>query len=165
MIPTRLWTTIAVLCAAGLLSLTAACGAPALRSIAPVKLSAATSDPSAAQPSGDAVRGAKLFSKFQPAAGMACANCHRVDSEERLVGPGLLNVAQRASNNVDERLTRRGIDPAAPDRVERYLRAAIVDPTGYVLPGYPDIMPKNWGKVFSNSELNDLIAYLRSLNG
>jgi cytochrome c2 len=111
------------------------------------------------------VRGAKLFSKFQPVAGMACANCHRVDSEEKLVGPGLLNVAWRASNNVEERLTRRGIDPAAPDRVERYLHAAIVDPTGYVLPGYPDIMPKNWGKVFSSSQLDDLIAYLRSLNG
>jgi hypothetical protein len=26
-------------------------------------------------------------------------------------------------------------------------------------------MPKNWGKVFSSSQLDDLIAYLRSLNG
>src|SRR5262245_21576079 len=44
--------------------------------------------------------GKKLFNTFQPAAGIACSTCHRVDSEERLVGPGLLNVGIRAATRI-----------------------------------------------------------------
>src|SRR5258708_25784585 len=44
---------------------------------------------------GNAANGQQLFNAFQPAAGIACSTCHRVDSEERLVGPGLLNVGIR----------------------------------------------------------------------
>ena len=46
--------------------------------------------------SGDSVNGGRLFSTFQPAAGIACSTCHRIDSQERLVGPGLLNVERLA---------------------------------------------------------------------
>ena len=100
---------------------------------------------------GNAANGKQLFNTFQPAAGISCSTCHRVDSEERLVGPGLLNVGIRA----ETRVTGLG--------VVDYLRQSIVQPSAYVVAGYPDIMPKNWGRVFSEQQLNDIIAYLLTL--
>lgn len=141
-------------------------GGPPVDAAPPPTAFVAAARPSATPVTGgDPARGEKLFARFQPLVGMACTNCHLADSEQRLVGPGLLNVAQRAATNIDQRLTRRGISPTAPDRVDRYLRAAITDPTGYVLPGYTDIMPKTWGKALTEQQLDDLIAYLRTLKG
>lgn len=126
---------------------------------------AAMPDEGALPLSADSANGKLLFNTFQPAAGIACATCHRVDSEERLVGPGLLNAGKRADWNQDGRLTHRGIDPNSPKRVVTYLRAAIINPSGYTIPGYADLMPKNWGKVFSDQQIDDLIAYLLTLKG
>ncbi len=100
---------------------------------------------------GDPVEGEQLFKTFQPAAGIACSTCHRVDSDDRLVGPGLLHVADRAKTRV-----------AGEDQVT-YIHTSIVDPKAYIVDGYMDIMPKNWGQVFTEEQVNDLIAYLLSL--
>ncbi|MBX3080584.1 MAG: cytochrome c [Anaerolineae bacterium] len=100
---------------------------------------------------GDAARGKKLFSTFQPVAGMACNACHRVDSEKRLVGPGLFNVSIRAAHRVD------GLS------AEAYIRQSIIDPGAYVVDGYQNIMPKTFRKAFTDAQLDDLIAYLTSL--
>ena len=100
---------------------------------------------------GDPVAGEPLFTAFQPSAGIACSTCHKVDSEQRLVGPGLLHIAERAR-------TRSTTQTAAD-----YIRTSIVDPSALVVDGYADIMPKNWGQIFSEAELNDLIAYLMTL--
>src|SRR5262249_52101262 len=79
---------------------------------------AATSD--TLPPSADPANGKVLFNTFQPAAGIACATCHRADSELRLVGPGLLNVGIRAQRRVS------GLSAVA------YLRQSIVQPSAYV---------------------------------
>lgn len=42
--------------------------------------------------SHDPENGAELFQTFQVDAGFGCSTCHRSDSEDRLIGPGLLNV-------------------------------------------------------------------------
>ncbi len=114
---------------------------------------AVTPDKGALPSSADPVSGKQLFNAFQPAAGIACATCHRVDSEERLVGPGLLNVGIRARTRI-----------AGLSAVE-YLHQSIVSPSAYVVEGYADLMPKNWGKVFSEKQIDDLIAYLLTLKG
>lgn len=106
----------------------------------------------AAAPAGDAEAGRALFNTVQPAAGMACSTCHRVDSEERLIGPGLLNIASRAAQR----------DPTVSAR--EYIHTSIVQPGAYVVDGYKDIMPKNWGTVFTPEQQDDLIAYLMSLH-
>jgi cytochrome c2 len=100
---------------------------------------------------GDPARGKKVFNTFQPLAGMACNACHRVDTEDRLVGPGLLNVGERALHRVD------GLSAQA------YIRQSIIDPTSYVVDGYSDIMPKTFGEAFNADQLDDLVAYLMSL--
>jgi mono/diheme cytochrome c family protein len=102
-------------------------------------------------PSADPANGNKLFNTFQPAVGIACATCHRVDSEERLVGPGLFNVGKRAETRI------AGMGAVA------YLRQSIVSPSAYIVAGYTDIMAKNWGRVLSEKQIDDLVAYLLTL--
>ncbi len=102
-------------------------------------------------PSADAANGKRQFNTFQPDAGIACSTCHRVDSEERLVGPGLLNVGIRAATRV------KGKSAVA------YLHDSIVNPSVYVVEGYADIMPKTWGKVFTEAQIDDIISYLLTL--
>lgn len=132
--------------------LLAACGSIA-KPISEIEVSNMLPSPVTATPvvSGDPVKGAELFSTFQPVAGIACSTCHRVDSEERLVGPGLLHISTRAGQRI--------AGESAPD----YVRMSILEPSTYVVEDYPDVMPKNWGKVFSEDELNDLIAYMMTL--
>ena len=101
---------------------------------------------------GDPAEGDRLFHTFQPAAGMACMTCHRTDSDERLVGPGLKDVAIRAQTRV------------AGLTVSQYLHTSIFNPSAYVVDDYPDLMPKNWGRVFTSAQLDDLVAYLISLS-
>jgi cytochrome c2 len=101
---------------------------------------------------GDPASGEALFNTLQPDASVTCSACHNTDSEERLIGPGLLNVGTRAQT----RLANRPAD--------QYLHDSIINPSAYVVDGYPDIMPKNWGTVFTEDELTDLIAYLKTLH-
>ena len=101
---------------------------------------------------GDPAIGRQLFTTFQPRVGTTCTACHRVDSDERLVGPGLLHVGDRAATRVP------GLSAAD------YLHTSIVSPSAYVVEGYPDLMPKNWSNAFTEAQLNDLVAYLLSLS-
>lgn len=101
---------------------------------------------------GDPVRGKELFNTFQPLASFACATCHRVDSEERLIGPGLLNVSIRAETRV-----------AGMSAVD-YIHTSIVNPGAFVVDTFPDeLMPKNWAEIYSEDDISDLIAYLFTL--
>lgn len=43
---------------------------------------------------------------------------------------------------------------------EAYLYEAIVYPAAYVVEGYPNAMPQNYGSRLTNRELADIIAYL-----
>ena len=104
-------------------------------------------EPSAA--GGDPANGQVLFNTFQPVASFACATCHYVDREDQLIGPGLLNVSVRAESRVP------GMG------VYDYLHTSIVDPGAFVVPNFPDgLMPRNWADIYSEQEINDLIAYL-----
>lgn len=105
----------------------------------------------ASKRNGDPANGKKLFHTFQPKAGIACATCHRVDSEARLVGPGLMNVGERAAHRI------KGLN------AELYLYQSITRPEAYVVEGYPNIMTRNFDKVFTEAEIHDIIAYLFTL--
>lgn len=103
--------------------------------------------------SGDAANGEVLFNTFQPAASFACATCHRTDSEERLIGPGLFNVSIRAESRV------AGLDAT------EYIYQSITNPSTYVVEGFPDrLMPQSWADIYSEEEIYDIIAYLFTLH-
>lgn len=101
---------------------------------------------------GNAARGETLFNTFQPDAGFACATCHLPNSEERLIGPGLLNVGTRAATRV-EGLT-----------AWQYIYQSITEPDVYVVENFSaDLMPENWTEIYSFDDIRDIMAYLLTL--
>ena len=102
--------------------------------------------------SGDAANGQVLFTTFQPAVGFACATCHYADREDRLIGPGLLNVSVRAETRVPGQ------------NAAEYLHTSIAEPGAFVVADYPDeLMPRNWAEIYSEQQIGDLVAYLSTL--
>ncbi len=102
--------------------------------------------------SGDAANGEVLFNTFQPAASFACATCHLADSEDRLIGPGLLNISVRADTRIE------GLSAV------EYIRQSITDPSAYIVESFPDgLMPQNWVEIYNEEEIDDIIAYLMTL--
>lgn len=108
--------------------------------------------------SGNVENGQVLFTApHQTAQGQwACAQCHSVTPDEmRLIGPGLWNVAIRGAEH----------DPEG-DAVA-YLHESIVEPNAFIAPGdppYPEgLMPQDFEEVFTEEEINDIVAYLLTL--
>lgn len=101
---------------------------------------------------GDPASGEVLFRTFQSEVGFMCATCHWTDSEDRLIGPGLLNVPLRAQTRV-----------AGQDAVD-YLFESIIDPDAFVVDNFPaGLMPQTWEDVYTEDEIHDLVAYLLTL--
>jgi mono/diheme cytochrome c family protein len=99
---------------------------------------------------GDINNGAALFANVPGNA--PCSSCHYVDSNQMLVGPGMLGLGDIAGERV-----------AGEDAVE-YLRNAILHPNDYIVDGYPaQVMPQNYADSLTEDDLNDLIAYMLSL--
>jgi mono/diheme cytochrome c family protein len=155
---------------------------------------------------GDAVNGEVIFNTVQPENGFACATCHRSDSTERLVGPGLLGVgslahdpsahaegetgdmggmemdgmamdghdAHAATEEAMGGMVMGGDDGHAAteeahtertlEDVVTYIRTSILHPNDYIVPGFPEnLMPQNYAEILTEAEVNDLIAYLLTL--
>lgn len=95
-----------------------------------------------------AERGKKIF------AVKACASCHNVDNPAVKVGPSL----QHKFGSVEH------VDGGAEVQVdENYLRESIMQPNAKITKGFPqNVMPVFQGQI-SESELNALIAYIKSL--
>lgn len=101
-------------------------------------------------------RGAELFALFQAAAstGYSCSNCHLVDSEKANLGPGLLNIKDRALTRVE------GMSAA------EYIYESITNPMAYLVEDFDaELMPKNWSDIYSDLEIFDIVAYLLTLEG
>lgn len=104
-------------------------------------------------------KGAALFKSVVP----ACAACHSMAPGVNLAGPSLANLATNAEKTI-----------ASPEykgkakTVEEYIHESIVEPSAYVHPGpmYSangvSFMPPSYGKDLSETQINDLVAYLAS---
>jgi cytochrome c2 len=83
-------------------------------------------------------------------------SCHEVDNNEQLsVGPGLAGIADIAGSRVPD-LT-----------AEEYLCRAIIAPREHIVAGYPEdniLMPITYGATLTQQQINDLIAYLLTLD-
>lgn len=143
----------------------------------------------AARAIGDPENGEVLFNTLQPEVGFACATCHRVDTTERLIGPGLLGVgsAEHDPSAHEAEATEtaeadghaghhtptetpasvghaeHSAEESSIDPVE-YIRTSILDPGAYLVPDFPDyLMPRTYGEIFTEAEIDDLIAYILTL--
>jgi cytochrome c2 len=107
---------------------------------------------------GDAAAGEELFhNTLRQTGGRApkCIACHAVDDAEmENVGPGLLGVANAAATRV-------------PDQTaEQYLCESILYPREYIVEGYPEdiiLMPVTYPGVLTQQQVNDLVAYMMTL--
>lgn len=99
----------------------------------------------------DVSNGQMLFN-MPTEAGFACSNCHLVDSEQRLVGPGMYGLPQRTSQRV------------ADEVPERYLYNSIVHPNDHIVADYAEnVMPLIYDDIFTDEQVHDLVAYLMTL--
>lgn len=82
-----------------------------------------------------------------------CASCHEAGVRNffRRVGPPLEHIGTLAGER------RPGLG------AEDYIRQSLTDPGIYVVPGYPDSMPRGLTKDLSREDLAALVAYLASL--
>lgn len=80
-----------------------------------------------------------------------CNTCHLTDSEAMLVGPGLLNISERAETRIE------GVT------AEEYLYESIVHPNDFIVEGFAGAMPTNYGDTMTDDEIYALVAYLMSL--
>jgi mono/diheme cytochrome c family protein len=80
-----------------------------------------------------------------------CGSCHSADPETVIVGPSLAGIATHAAGRV------AGLD------ARQYIEQSILTPDAYVVEGYTDLMPKDFGRKLSGEELDALITYLLTL--
>lgn len=99
--------------------------------------------------------GAVLFNEFYEEAQFACATCHYLDTDNRLLGPGLLSIEDRYDTYDTD-----------TESLEDYIRQAIIDPRAFHVPDdspYPEnIMPINYDEIFTEGEIDLLIEYILS---
>lgn len=112
-----------------------------------------TTAPDSATP-GDAANGEAIFNGTILVAGASpCVACHMVSGDVAVVGPNLAGIANRAAERVP--------DSSAAE----YLRVSIIDPNSYIVEGYSEgIMPLNYADTLTEEQINDLVAYLLSLD-
>jgi mono/diheme cytochrome c family protein len=84
---------------------------------------------------------------------LGCATCHEPSLANffRPVGPELGHIGTVAERR------QPGVS------AEEYIRRSIVDPGSFVVPGYPDSMPRGLADRISKEDLDALVAYLLSL--
>ncbi len=109
-----------------------------------VSVAACTTETPATDP---AQRGRQVYRTLD------CASCHEAGLRNlfRRVGPPLDHIGTVAGER------RPGLS------AEDYIRQSLADPGIYVVPGYPDSMPRGLTKDLSPEDLAALIAYLASL--
>ena len=82
---------------------------------------------------------------------LRCAQCHALTPDTVVIGPSLAGVATRAASRMP------GYDTQA------YLETSILIPDEYLVEGFTNTMPTNFGKELTSEEFAALIAYLMTL--
>ncbi|RMH00367.1 MAG: cytochrome c [Chloroflexi bacterium] len=77
-----------------------------------------------------------------------CGSCHSLSPDTVIVGPSLAGISRRAASRV----------PGQDARV--YIMTSILRPGDYVVEGYDDLMPANFGKKLTGEEVDALVAFL-----
>ena len=82
-----------------------------------------------------------------------CGGCHTIEGlSAGTVGPNQTNIGSAAANRIP------GMS------AEEYILESILDPSAFVVEGYPDdVMPKNYGDLLTQEEVSDLVAFFLTL--
>jgi nitric oxide reductase subunit C len=92
----------------------------------------------------DVQAGQELFSQTVIENQPGCITCHSLTEGEVIVGPSMAGIA-----------SRQGAD---------YIRQSIVDPNAVLVDGFePNTMPDVWGEVLTDQQVDQLVAYLLTL--
>ena len=82
---------------------------------------------------------------------LRCAQCHALARDTVVIGPSLAGIATRAGSRVP------GYD------AEAYLERSILLPDEFLVEGFANTMPTNFGKELTSEELTAVVAYLMTL--
>lgn len=103
---------------------------------------------------GDAANGERLFNEqlIGSASAPGCITCHSLEPGVVVVGPSQSDVGARAETAVP------GMS------AEEYLRQSIVEPDAHIAEGFTEgVMYQNFGEELTNSQINDLVAFMLTL--
>ena len=100
---------------------------------------------------GDVAAGETLFAQATIDALPGCQTCHSLDGSQ-LVGPTMQGYAGRAGTRVQGQ------------SAEPYTRTSITDPNAHIVEGYAQGVMPAYNDALDDTQLNNLVAYLLSLN-
>jgi len=112
----------------------------------------------AALPPGDAQRGRALFSQVSIRNTPGCVTCHSLARYKAIVGPSLWGVSTRAGRIIQSP-SYQGTAASA----EQFLREAITKPDANLAPGFAHSVMPDWLTVLDEQQIQDLVAYLMTL--
>jgi mono/diheme cytochrome c family protein len=100
----------------------------------------------------EATNGEELFAQSVIGSQAGCRTCHSLEPGVTLVGPSMAGIGGLAETRV-------------PDMsADEYLRQSILEPDAYVVEGFPaGTMPKVWGDVLTEEQVDQLVDYLLQL--
>lgn len=104
-----------------------------------------------AQPASPAPTLTAIESQGKTVFGMHCAACHATVPETVILGPSLAGIGVRAGERVP------GVD------AEGYIRSSILVPSEFIVEGYAEAMPPDFGKQLTGEEFDAVVAYLLTL--
>ncbi len=100
----------------------------------------------------DSKAGEQLYYEAASGVNAGCRICHSLEKNEKIIGPSFYGIADRAGERIP------GLT------AEEYLRQSIVEPNAFVVPGYPEgQMIQNFGTILTEEQINDLIAFLMTM--
>jgi len=105
-------------------------------------------------PRADISAGQQLFNQTVIGSNAGCVTCHSLEADVVIVGPSLAAWSQEADVEGED----YGMS------ADEFTRQSILDPNAVLVEGFlPDTMPTNWGDVLTTEQLDNLVAYLLSL--
>lgn len=100
----------------------------------------------------DPKMGEQIYYENASGVNAGCRICHSLTKEEKIIGPSFHGIADRAGERVP------GLT------AEEYLRQSIIEPNAFIVPGYPSgQMIQNFGDILTEEQIQDLIAFLMTL--
>jgi sulfur-oxidizing protein SoxX len=102
--------------------------------------------------SGDAAAGEELFHQTTIDSQPGCITCHSLEPDTVLVGPSMAGIASRAGSRV------------SGESAQEYIHQSILNPDAYTVEGFSaGVMPAGFADALSEQQVNDLVAYLMTL--